>query len=909
VAIVNVGKSKALGKPSESRAGTGSGNSKAKGDSKVASPTTTSVKFDPSGVTVKKINPDGSVVISVIAQVDPVTALRSGNNVLDVKLVTPEKPAQVLKQDPLSVINSILNSNATSRQITEQQADAVIKQSKMDITATISNSDASSLVKSSVEDSKSQLGVERVVQAQLLPDALAADARSSGPLTYADADGNSKRKVGQDIPVLDTPTSTAKMFETRADATPKQLAVDMLFKDGLPPSTSSKLFSPVQEASDVLAGVNSSARRGNDFTKQENLTATDVRENALAGSILRGVNEDVLKASDLPKDAEATVVTVVEQPVETVDVKTEIILTKDDLLNVGSDVGVMIEPASGLAGSFKPVGCKVDLTDRILEHMSKLGSVIETRDGRGVLFDSKITFPTDKANARGTTRSSGRENAPQESTGKGDDGIPADVELYTKVYSPLLPLDASVWEKMDDSTSKTTSTDVRKAMGPASLRYVDRGHSPTRPGFVEILNSPVTRHITSATPLLGHAVAEVDNRFVSVTAFIRRGAVTVRLAGFQSSYSVTVVRRDLTVREKNFQIVDVPEPYAIVNDESSPVTFVDSAVTENHIYEYKAKLLTRAGREILSPSSALIKYRAISDNAVKLIMSDPVVTTDVSGDVDVTFDIEVDTSETNVSLVANFMKQIGFDNLFSNDLEANRERLKNVTSFAIERTDMTMGEVETFPIFLGGRFSDKENRATSNVSPLKVGREYRYVISVLARDADSLVPSVIRPRKDSKTGNVYDVRPFRSYSPSVMRTGTLKADSRYASVNVDDEMLDGFTGTQVHVDVSVKLPRPKVVGGNVVRTYTGAVDIRWKIDGEPSQVDHFVLVCYKSGMRSIVGRTHTFTGNESFMFRDDVIAMTPGDIDYYVTPIYIDMKMGDEFWIGKARSLNSRKKV
>lgn len=866
------------------------------------------IKFNTSGVQVKAVKPDGSVVITIKAHVDPVIAIKSGANSVGVTFSKHEDAAPKKAQDPESVLASILDSSREAKEAASKRENAVFKMSSMDITSKVSNSIVASVKSASEEDARKLFGSKSEIVVKRVSDSIKDDGQSSGPeITLSKKNFDDKltdrsslpvKNAGMNVPVLDTPMSTSEMFTKRADATPKQLAVDMLLKDGISSARAGRMFSPVQEIGDVVAGTLPGARKGNDFKQTDKMSPADGRENYLVGSLLGEKNVDLSSAADLSERRssreESNVTSVTKKSIELIEIEKEITLSPEDVRKAGDSFNVILDVKNGDSSPMQQTGCRFNLAERIASHLAERPPIKETSNGSSVLPENSVSGkgvdPKDVANA---------------ATGRGDDGHPPDAEVWVSTYSPFKPLENLWIKKTEIPIDNEEIINKLKVSSPSSVvRLVRRGHSPPSPGFAEIVVQPHTRHVATTSHMFGKAVAETDNRFVALSTFLRSGGVTVYVAGFQSAYTISVVRKDHTIKERDFKIIDVKQPHTFVDETVPSVVFVDTKVNEDHIYEYRVKIFTKTGREIFAIGSSLIKFRRLVDNVAKTEVSQPILTSNISGDLDVTFDVDVDISDTNISLLSDIMKSRGLDAVFTTDIEENRERLKNLTSFFVERFDMTSGVVERFNLFKGGNFSDKDNRNFGNVSPLQLNRDYRYVISVVARDADTIIPSALRSRIDRKTGKTYFVRPAKVYHPDTLRNGTIHSEFTITKADVEEEMLAGFIGSQTHVDISTKTQKPRITGGNTIRNSKGSIDLRWRIEGDASAIDHFVVIGQKTGMRSIVGRTHALSSNSSFFLNDSVLSVTPGDITYSVIPVFSDLVQGDEFLIGTAKTSN-----
>ncbi|MHA2020174.1 MAG: hypothetical protein ACW96N_00525, partial [Candidatus Thorarchaeota archaeon] len=417
-----------------------------------------------------------------------------------------------------------------------------------------------------------------------------------------------------------------------------------------------------------------------------------------------------------------------------------------------------------------------------------------------------------------------------------------------------------------------------------------------------------TRHLATASPFYGpKSESPTDNKFLSLTTFLRRGGITIRTENFQGEYSIGILRRDTTANEKSFSFLKVKDPIQPVTEATPVVTFVDTNVKVNHVYEYAAKIFTKTGREIFSTAKSLIKYQELNDNILKIEIGQPKMTIDALGNVDIQFDIIGNITDSNISAITTLLQDQNLDTYFTDDIQQNRERLKDLIVFSIERFDLTRGTVEDFGVFTGVTFSDKANQKLNNASPLRANRDYRYVVSGLLRTPDTMISTSTRTRIDKRTNLEYTFSPAKYLHPTTLSNSTLRADVTIERADFNDEFKAGFSGAQSFVDVTTKTSKPKIVSGRVSTNDRGNNEIRWKVKGTISQIKFFIVIGDQLGMRSIVGHSHPITSNNTLMFEDQMLSKHVGSITYSVIPVYNDMTMGKEFKIGSSTSKKTKR--
>lgn len=867
-------------------------------------------------VQVKEIKSNGSIVISAKVSVDVNAAIKSNVNNVTLSIVSPRSDnsstAAIIKT-PSSKVDDILNASSNIKTAMQKNIDGVAKTVNIDVTAEANNKNASLIGRSNFDVSSQVEVILKTVSVNSL-------------------------ESPSDYPILQTPTSDGNSRILKGDITLKQLFMDTILKDALPISRASKENIPFASTEESISGlIKRSSRHENkeSISLNSSISPDEIRQSAITGRLLGGITKDVTTSDDFARSknngSNLTSIPIITQgTLKRKLIEKEIILTCDELTKLGSNLNFIVEAVGENGAKSKPSGCKVDISEKIskFNFNEKVGTG-ETRSGNS--FSIGTTRSTKKAdddnktpkgvtNLRSHSVSPKLKEAEDKKVNFGSTtpshvaggGKSQDVVVYEKMINPFTLPDESTWKEVithvvdDHSTIKDTTT---AAGVPRVLRHVNFGFSPAPPRFTEAMIPSAMRHLATANSLMGNVVAEVDNRFVSITTFLTNTGIQIRLSGFQSSYSIGVWRRDMTIREKNFSCIEIKNSIVKVDEATSEVLFDDTSVKEDHIYEYRSKIFTREGREIFGSNVSRILFRRTNNNSatIKLTKADTVI--DESGNLDIVFNITADLTDTNVSALVDILKAQGNDKYFTDDLIANRERLKNMIAYQIDRHDLTLGIVESFALFKGGMFSDVEQQSKNSVSPLQTNHTYRYVISLLSRDADSLIPSVTRQVPTSKNtpfaqqNSLYNIRPSKSLHPMTLKKSILRSETTIAKSNLESEFMDGFTGMQVFTELSIKVEKPKIVNGSCTRTAAGTCELRWNVMGQINKFDHFVITAEQLGMTSIIGKSHAFTHNNSYLYEDKLLSNTVGDVTYFILPIYIDFTSGENYRLGITTSV------
>ena len=846
--------------------------------------------FDSSKVQVVKQSKKGSIKFLIKCEIDVIEMIRNNVRMLRIDFLKKGKiliDSQPLKgsQTPETIIDDILNYTSRAEGMQERYSFDLVKRTFLDTTSYIDNSIAREITNLSSSEILKKLKKKRVIE-MVTP--------------------YSKNTLSKDIPILATPLSLSDEDKKKKDPSSTQNYRDMLLKDGMPPSSFAKPNITNNSTEKSLSGFTTIS------TKIKRLPGL------LTKKVLNNPTQDRMSAGDgSGKNKETTLIPFVSiVPANKIIVSKLVILTKKELIKLGNN------PTITVSAFINPDEEEIDKSSCVVDIHAKLAGVTtnsyaptDSPTGNGItLFSPQVYESTLNTSGLSIFEKSSamvdiaEEKSPGIEISKGPGA--EEPEIILTRYSSIEPFDISVPTNIGKINSSIVNLNSKskfsRSFGSPTIVTAALNTTENVQDFGSFVVPSPTRDLATANSFYGNtAVSETDNKFIALSTFLNNNGITIRLGNFQGEYTVAVMRRDTTKKEKSFSYINTSKSNQItkvVNPSTKELIFLDSNVKENHVYEYRAKIFTRTGREIISTGYSLIKYQSLVDNKIDISVSKPKLTIDASGILDVRFDVKIKLTETNISAITDILKSQNLDGYFDSELKENRSKLKDLVMIGIKREDLVLGRTEDFGLFRGGKFSDKRNQKLTNVSPLRINRKYRYVISVFLRSPETMIPGLLKTVTDNETGLAYEFLPSKFLHPGTLSSSTLRTKSAIQESNINDGFSAGFSGTQYFVNISTITPKPKILGGSVKLNERQMNVLRWKIKGSISKISHFIIIGSQLGMRSIIGKAHAISANRTFSFIDKIINKDDGDIMYSVIPVYTDLTMGKESSIGKMTS-------
>ena len=853
------------------------------------------IKFSGNDVQVTRFSDEGEVTLQVKYEIDLRRALRSGVTIVEIQIQKPYNDSRKQVRSPNEALDAIRFRARDNQERANKKQQSILYSRKSDITKQISNSNASKITTSI---GAVVLGTESVIE--------------SVPTQ------NFAKKL-KTIPVLQTPVSRKDDF-AHGNRSSQQMSRDMILRQGISPAAYINPATSFITTEEALQGVTPTRRLN---------SATDVNE----GSLIRSYLGDILDIDTAASLGRTDTVPIQSRRTKNKAVVVETLtFTKALYARKGARVFVTISAldASGLqistqralidlsqkearwnavnalesspgktalrfpniAGTMNVNEDNLDTTDISIY---KIQSDVYKAPRKKKLFDDTNTEPT-----IGDTQGIGRSGAndqvdvwiKKKSGAIHSSGDGSWVKLK-RLYTGNLP-EIAIQSMLKSERQSLSSTTI--------ARFISKKSSD----FVDLVYPGVYNNLASTNSFLGpHAVAETDVKFSAVTAFLKQGRIAIYVSGLEIEGTVMIVRRDLTLNETAYTSLDISEPVKLIAPDSRAIVFEDTSIKSSHVYEYRAKAFTRHGRAIMTTGSAIIEYKPLNGNSVEVTIGDPTASVDRSGVLDVSFDIKGIAPETSLSLINAILEDANLAKYFEANIESSREKLSSLIAFSIERVDMKTGSVESFGIIKSGTFSDKLNQKMNNVSSLKSGRKYRYIISACLREPDTLIDSATRTSIDKATGRSYTFSPSKFLNPNALTRGVIPSTDQAASTDVRSAFNAGFAGVQKIVDITTSEQRPAVISASIKQIAKTQTSIRWKVKGSVSAFDHFVIIGKKLGMSYIVGKHHNAGVNGSFEFIDKVSSKQTGEVTYTIVPVYSDYARGVPVKAGRMTGLST----
>lgn len=353
--------------------------------------------------------------------------------------------------------------------------------------------------------------------------------------------------------------------------------------------------------------------------------------------------------------------------------------------------------------------------------------------------------------------------------------------------------------------------------------------------------------------------------------------------------SFDIVRKDKSIYDKNYTIITSSPVF--IDGTQLQYQVVDSNPKKKHVYEYAVALHFRDGRKKIV-GSIIVEYIPSADSVVDTKIANLNVT--FSPDPNVTFDLETIVISTDVDTLTKLLSQSNLLDFFSIDVFKERSKLNDLICYEIQRQDLTSGTIESFGIVSDKTFDDEKLRVVNSVSPLKAGRQYRYVVTTLLRSPETLFEEFVKEGVDATTRKRYTYKPFKFFQPITLERGSLTTAKTLKLNHSQEPFAFGNVGSFVSTEVSFDKTAYNITDVKAETVFDDFIVVRWKYDGDLSDIDHFLVMREVQGMRDVVGKSHALSGNRAFQCLKKMSEDDNGELEFIVVPIFSDYQIGNE---------------
>jgi hypothetical protein len=475
-------------------------------------------------------------------------------------------------------------------------------------------------------------------------------------------------------------------------------------------------------------------------------------------------------------------------------------------------------------------------------------------------------------------------------------------EISSRVNLEIKQIDKSadsIYVYKKNISTATTDIDSYNLVGVYKV-------TPNQTALIQV-NKPtydayIYRCIPAKSTNLGYSYTNVvikpskykSIKSISITSYIADAGVVVEARKLPpNAVSVQFMQRNLTTFESTYTPIDKPKLIDDAAKSSDYVSAVTTNVLDNHVYEFVTNVYFRDGiNEILGKE--IIEYIIPTPGKVDIEINDLKITKEE--DIDVTFEVKLNFVDNDIEEIKTILEKQGIKSYFDNDISKQRDQLQDLLSYSVHRINTVTGEKENFGVITDSKFSDKNNRKKRSVKPPVEGQSYRYIVTAVARAAETTFESFEKKSKDAQTKKNYVYKPSKFLHPITLKRGVLTSPAGLRTRYTKSIFEHGTLGSTTKIDVSLDKDLISVIQANVSSFDDEHHVITWQVNGDINLVDHFLIMREIHGIRTILGCAHNQFAYNSCQWIHKLGKVDRGQVRYVIVPIMNDYSKGQEVY-------------
>jgi len=175
---------------------------------------------------------------------------------------------------------------------------------------------------------------------------------------------------------------------------------------------------------------------------------------------------------------------------------------------------------------------------------------------------------------------------------------------------------------------------------------------------------------------------------------------------------------------------------------------------------------------------------------------------------------------------------------------------------------------------------------------LQYGHIYRYEIYPCLRAPETLFDQFTKTSTDATTNKPYTWSPAKFLHPLALNQGVIVSATGAAQRYAKDPMAFGVVGSITTVEASFDNDTAKIVNQTATPFNRALNIITWQVQGDITQVDHFLLLKTVNGVRTMLGKAHSEFPYGACQYFHPVTHSDNGPISYVIIPVMNDYQVG-----------------
>lgn len=341
-------------------------------------------------------------------------------------------------------------------------------------------------------------------------------------------------------------------------------------------------------------------------------------------------------------------------------------------------------------------------------------------------------------------------------------------------------------------------------------------------------------------------------------------------------------------------------------NKTSTTRIFDNSVGAGETYEYFLKYKTLDGR-VKNSVSRTYRHPTYPNNSVASSLEIIGIRTE-DGEQSVDLEATTDIDASDYKSINSLITAYNSNNSYNAELNQNEKDIREKSIFAskLARLNLKTGVRDFFNKLAAeapdaGKqilSDDKRTRSLNGVPPIDPSANYSYELITYLKDPSELLKDQVITVKGYPVGKsgkfkTYSYNPYKWNQDSTFIDGTIMSLDEKGKMVSSSPLDVGEVGITATATLSSKIILKSIYDLFADRVDVDKVKVSWKITGDVSDYDHFVVVKESSKKRKLIGSV--FSQN----FIDVLEKNDKGTVVYYVIPVLKD------YYVSKAEKTNA----
>jgi hypothetical protein len=331
--------------------------------------------------------------------------------------------------------------------------------------------------------------------------------------------------------------------------------------------------------------------------------------------------------------------------------------------------------------------------------------------------------------------------------------------------------------------------------------------------------------------------------------------------------------------------------FTIIRNGINSLEFFDTDVKHNQKYRYFCVFNLKGGQKIVSNDDDVVIRKEIRDNLpLNVDIDEPIVETNENGNLEISIDVTTSLKESTFQFVKELLLEQNANQEFLDEIEQNRDELKEILVFYVERIDVKKGKKYELGFHKSGTFVDNENLARRLKLPLlKPGVEYIYNFTACLVPPSTFLAGTFNKFSSGAILGVKDITYLANkFDNYILKSAGILPSNAQLIKNLEPEklILQGNTGIKFNKNITIPINLDVVQEIKLINSKLGT-KINWTLAPQSFELIHYCHIFVTvNGKKELIGSVKNSGTCGNLYYVDDRYHQSIGERFYSVVAVF-----------------------